>query len=270
MNIGNKSRALIAVLTAIIYNCACTFPHLGWYWLTNILRKRDTEYRNGMCRRMTNHGERLFRLLCSILDITVDFCADDKLHGLQKPLIVIVNHQSIMDIPLLFAVMKWLNLPHVRWIMKENIGLTPFGWFSKQVHSAFVSRKNGVKDIKAVTTCGEYAQNDHAAVVLFPEGTRFTRTIQNSGLTHLRPPKVGGFECLVRTMPNADIVSITLCWTQNGQGRHAARTVFDADGLVGKRVIIRTKRIEAASFENTKDWLQAHWLEKDLELEHLV
>lgn len=260
-----------AVAYAVLYNCLLTFPDLGLFQLEAKPASPDAHYRNGMCRRMTSHGHKVFEGLCELLQVQIDMQAPagiESLHG--TPLVVIANHQSIMDIPLLFYVMERLGLSYTRWIMKQEIGRTPFGWFSRQVESAFVTRKGGKQDIHAVERCARYANEDGAAIVLFPEGTRFTATIEGSGYKQVRPPKKAGFDILRQHMPTAHIISVTLSWTGGDDGsRHGGRTLFDGDRFVGKSVHIR---VEAFSHEQVQDpnWLENHWHEKDRQVAQLT
>lgn len=155
--------------------------------------------------------------------------------------------------------------------MKKEIGKTPFGWFSRIVDSAFVSRRGEKSDLMAIRECAWSANQDGAAVILFPEGTRFRAPIPDSGFTFVRPPKTTGFELLREYMPRASILSVTLCWkSKQGEGHHGGRTVFDTDGFVGKRLIVRIEQINADTVDQTPDWLKDHWCKKDLELAKLA
>lgn len=263
-NLEKTLRSGGAVAYAVLYNCLLTFPDLAAFRWEAKPKQPDAHYRNGMCHRMTDHGHKVFEGLCDLLKVGIDMQADPGIRGLHgEPLVVIANHQSIMDIPLMFYVMKQLGLTYTRWIMKQEIGKTPFGWFSREVESAFVTRKGGKADSEAVERCAKFAAEDGAAVILFPEGTRYTGPVAGSGFGHVRPPKKAGFDILRRHMPKAPVMSITLSWTgEDGTSRHGGRTLFEGDRFVGKCVHIRAN-VFSPDHVQTPGWLESHWQEKD-------
>ena len=76
------------------------------------------------------------------------------------------NHQSIYDIPILFA-----SLPlQLRIVAKESLGRIPFlGWHLQRTGHLLVDRKNPGADI--VTKMKRLA-GEHHSLIVFPEGTR--------------------------------------------------------------------------------------------------
>lgn len=76
------------------------------------------------------------------------------------------NHQSIYDIPILFA-----SLPvQLRIVAKESLGRFPFlGWHLRRTGHLLVDRRNPGPDI--VTKMRRLVSEEHSLIV-FPEGTR--------------------------------------------------------------------------------------------------
>jgi 1-acyl-sn-glycerol-3-phosphate acyltransferase len=76
------------------------------------------------------------------------------------------NHQSIYDIPILFA-----SLPlQLRIVAKESLGRIPFlGWHLQRTGHLLVDRRNPGSDIVAKM---KRLVGEHHSLIVFPEGTR--------------------------------------------------------------------------------------------------
>ncbi len=76
------------------------------------------------------------------------------------------NHQSIYDIPILFA-----SLPlQLRIVAKESLGRIPFlGWHLQRTGHLLVDRRNPGADI---VTKMKRLVGEHHSLIVFPEGTR--------------------------------------------------------------------------------------------------
>jgi 1-acyl-sn-glycerol-3-phosphate acyltransferase len=86
----------------------------------------------------------------------------------SKPYVVVMNHQSMLDILCAFAALP-MNL---RFVAKHTLQYVPFlGWYMWATGMVFVDRKNRTQ---AVGSLGKAAQRvrDGATVIAFPEGTR--------------------------------------------------------------------------------------------------
>jgi len=84
----------------------------------------------------------------------------------SRSYVVASNHQSIYDIPILFA-----SLPlQLRIVAKDSLGRVPFlGWHLQRTGHLLVDRRNPGTDIvkKMARLVGE-----HHSLIVFPEGTR--------------------------------------------------------------------------------------------------
>jgi 1-acyl-sn-glycerol-3-phosphate acyltransferase len=86
----------------------------------------------------------------------------------SKPYVVVMNHQSMLDIPAAFAALP----TNLRFVAKHVLQYIPFlGWYMWATGMVFVDRKNRTQ---AVGSLGKAAQRvrDGATVIAFPEGTR--------------------------------------------------------------------------------------------------
>jgi 1-acyl-sn-glycerol-3-phosphate acyltransferase len=81
--------------------------------------------------------------------------------------VFISNHQSIYDIPVIFA-----SLPfQLRIIAKESLGNFPFlGWHLRQAGHLLVDRRN--PDRTGILSRWRRLVADHLSLIIFPEGTR--------------------------------------------------------------------------------------------------
>lgn len=79
-----------------------------------------------------------------------------------------VNHQSIIDIPVLFRVLP-VNL---RFILKEELRRVPFlGWYTAAMGMIFVDRRERLRSLGHMRQVAELLR-DGDSIVYFPEGTR--------------------------------------------------------------------------------------------------
>ncbi|MGE3277977.1 MAG: lysophospholipid acyltransferase family protein [Vicinamibacterales bacterium] len=95
--------------------------------------------------------------------------------------VFVANHQSIYDIPVIFA-----SLPHqLRIIAKESLGRFPFlGWHLSRTGHMLVDRRK--PDTRAVFAWANGLTANGLSLIVFPEGTR-------SRDGHLAPFKGGSF-----------------------------------------------------------------------------
>jgi len=121
---------------------------------------------------------------------------------LDRPLIVVSNHQSMHDI----APYVWfLRRHHAKFVSKKSLsrGIPSVSFNLRHGGSALVERSNRGQAIRAITVLGERISRTNAAAVLFPEGTR-----SRDGLP--RPWKPAGFLALLAAAPNALVVPVTI------------------------------------------------------------
>jgi 1-acyl-sn-glycerol-3-phosphate acyltransferase len=85
----------------------------------------------------------------------------------RKPYVVVCNHQSMADIPLISNLpweMKWMG-------KKELVKLPVFGWMMRLAGDISVDRKNPRSGAQALLKAQWYLQQK-CSVMIFPEGTR--------------------------------------------------------------------------------------------------
>jgi 1-acyl-sn-glycerol-3-phosphate acyltransferase len=89
-------------------------------------------------------------------------------HHVQTPCIVMMNHQSMIDVAVAFAA----NPVNVRFIAKKETIFIPFvGWYMWAMGMVFLDRKN-LPAATAALKKGAAALKEGAVLMAFPEGTR--------------------------------------------------------------------------------------------------
>lgn len=120
----------------------------------------------------------------------------------ERPLIIVSNHQSMFDIsPIMWNFRKH----HVKFVSKQELGkgIPSVSYNLRHGGSVLIDRKNPRQSLSAMMTFGGYIENTKRAAVIFPEGTR-----SKDGIP--RPFKTKGLEMLIKKIPSALIVPITV------------------------------------------------------------
>lgn len=91
----------------------------------------------------------------------------EKIENPRNPYVVVANHQSMGDIPVIS------NLPwEMKWVGKEELFKTPIvGWHMKLAGDIPVNRK-GVRRWEQVAKKAGFYLDNKCSVMIFPEGTR--------------------------------------------------------------------------------------------------
>ena len=121
---------------------------------------------------------------------------------LDRPLIVISNHQSMFDIPPL----GWrLRKHHPKYISKIELGrnIPSISYNLKHGGSALIDRKNAKQAIQEIDRFGKYIEKNKYAACIFPEGTR-----GRDG--KVKKFKVSGIEALLKSAPSSVIVPFVI------------------------------------------------------------
>lgn len=120
----------------------------------------------------------------------------------DRPLILVSNHQSMYDIPL---IIWYLRSIHPKFVAKRELGrgIPSISFALRNMGSVLVDRGNQRQALAAIGEFGELVvQRSHSACI-FPEGTR-----ARDG--HMKRFKPAGLMMLIKHMPGAVIVPIAL------------------------------------------------------------
>lgn len=120
----------------------------------------------------------------------------------NRPLIVISNHQSMFDAPPIVWILRKHNL---KFISKKSLGR----WFPsisynlRKSGAALIDRKDREQSLEEISKLGKRAEQNNYSVCIFPEGTR-----HKSG--KLKSFKPGGIKTLLDAMPSALVVPFVI------------------------------------------------------------
>jgi 1-acyl-sn-glycerol-3-phosphate acyltransferase len=138
----------------------------------------------------------------------------------------VANHQSWLDIPVLFAAVP----APLHFIAKQELARVPFlGWYIAAMGMVFVDRSARRKALASVSAAGELLAGG-GSLVSFPEGTR-------SAPGELGRFKAGGFAAVLDTPALAvDVVPVGIV----GAGKDSAARRFQGPAGPGRGAFRRT------------------------------
>ena len=116
----------------------------------------------------------------------------------DQPIIVVSNHQNMMDIP---PLIWYFRHQHAKFISKKELGrgIPSISFNLRKGGSLLIDRNSGNNAINQITRFGHQIYEKKCAIIIFPEGTR-------SNSSSLSPFKMGGLKALINAMPDVLIV----------------------------------------------------------------
>lgn len=199
--------------------------------------------------------------------------------------LVLANHQSWCDIPVLQAVFN-RRVPLLRFFLKSQLFWVPLlglAWwaldfpFMKRYSKQELEKRPELagRDIEATRRACEKFRHIPVSVMNFVEGTRFTaekHRQQQSPFLYLLRPKAGGVAFVMNALGDAlhAILDVTIVYPH---GRSTLSDLF-ADRIAEVRVHVRELAIptelvtgdyerDPAARERAKVWINDLWAEKD-------
>ena len=180
--------------------------------------------------------------------------------------IIVVNHQSWFDIPLMHHVVTDHG-PILKFLIKRELLWVPIvGWMCYALNFPALYRGQGKrtkkKDYESIQSFSSTLNKERGALLIYAEGTRFTplkKTQQNSPYEHLLTPKPGGLKiALSAVTDDTPVIDLTLVYV--GGETNFWQCMHGATGHI--RVYIKSFR--AGDIKNPGAWLAERWAEKDL------
>jgi 1-acyl-sn-glycerol-3-phosphate acyltransferase len=201
--------------------------------------------------------------------------------GRSGPYLLFVRHSSTADTVLAADLVANPHKVLLKYVLKRELLWDPcLDIVGRRLPNAFVRRGAGQRG-EDLTAVRQLAQNldRQTAVLIYPEGTRFTPAKLSAAVARLReqgqqqlagiaslyrgvlPPKVGGALALMEAAPGIDVVFLDHAGFEGA----ASFTEFWRGALVHKSVRARLRRIPAAEIprEGRDIWLFEQWLETD-------
>ncbi|WP_282164576.1 lysophospholipid acyltransferase family protein [Cellulophaga baltica] len=120
----------------------------------------------------------------------------------DRPLILVANHQSMLDIP---PLIWYFRKNHPKFVSKIELGKGIPSVSYNLVHggSVLIDRKDSKQALSQIIKLGKYIETHQRSAVIFPEGTR-------SRTGHPKPFQTTGLKLLMKNAPSALIVPISI------------------------------------------------------------
>lgn len=210
---------------------------------------------------------------------------------LQGQMLVICNHQSWVDIPVLQKLFN-RRLPLLRFFLKSRLIWVPLlglAWwaldfpFMKRYSREQIERRPELagRDIAATRRACRKFRHIPVAIVNFVEGRRFTQArhdAQRSPYQHLLKPRAGGTAFTLDAMGDAleTLIDVTIAYPD---ARSSLADLF-ANRIREIRVHVRQlpipEQLRGRDYRNDpefrhaiQDWINRLWAEKDATLDRL-
>lgn len=120
----------------------------------------------------------------------------------NKPIIIVLNHQSMHDIP---PIIWYMRKYHPKFVSKQELGkgIPSVSYNLRHGGSALINRKDNKQALGEIVKLGKYIEEYKRAAVIFPEGTR-------SRDGHPKPFKTTGLKLLMKNAPSALVVPVSI------------------------------------------------------------
>lgn len=252
------------------------------------LRRGCSRYCVWVARGWVGYLKLTFRLLHAV-QWEVDFRTP-----LQpgRSYMLIANHQSWVDIPLLFDIFH-NRVPFLRFFLKHELIWVPIiGQACWAMDFPFMRRHSKAQlaahpelrhqDLETTRRACEHFRTEPVTVVNFLEGTRFSeakRIARQSPYRHLLRPKAGGMSFALNAMGDqfAGVIDVTIAYRPTGKPLLWSFACGEQDQLsVHVDVLPIPQELLAGSYEadpeyrkRFQDWVNTVWTRKDQRLDRM-
>jgi len=120
----------------------------------------------------------------------------------DRPLIMVLNHQSMNDIP---PIIWFMRKHHPKFVSKIELGtgIPSVSYNLRHGGSVLIDRKDSKQALVQIAKLGKYIEKHNRSAVIFPEGTR-------SRDGHPKNFQPTGLKLLMKNAPSALIVPISI------------------------------------------------------------
>ena len=209
-------------------------------------------------RTVAVHNFWMFRVVGIRLNIKGELPAHD------SP-IIISNHQTWMDIPVLHGAVTADGGPTLKFLIKRELLWVPIiGWICYSLNFPRLNRGKGtdarIRDYAAIQAFSSSLHDERGALMIYAEGTRFTNEKhknQSSPFQHLLVPRPGGLKIAMDTVPvNTPVVDVTIVY-------HGPTHFWRCLGGSTKEIDVIIRTYQAEEISDVRNWLDQRWQEKD-------
>lgn len=201
----------------------------------------------------------------------------------HRSYLLIGNHQSIIDILLVFDQFTRRTPPVCFFLKRELLWMPVIGWACWAMDFPFMRRTGMAGDLETTRRFCERFRDHPVTVVNFAEGTRFSeekRVNKRSPYRHLLRPKTAGIAFTLDAMGDqfAGIIDVTIAYRAS---RHPPLWSFligeQADLAITIDVLPVPPELIGGDYardkafrERFQTWLNGVWQRKDARLERLI
>lgn len=205
----------------------------------------ERRYRNLVATWAARWAPLLVRTAFRVLGYRITF-RFDRASDRGRPLLVVSNHVSVIDMVLIAVLMALAGRRNVRWVMaaEKRSHLSGIPRIVEAGGSVFIPRADPEKARSLIRDCARTAASDGASMVIFPEGTRYKGPVDGSEFRRVRPPKPGGYEVALDEMVGmCDVLVVTQIWPGGASGVGMTDTANDgAKHIIVDARIVRPER----------------------------
>jgi len=114
-------------------------------------------------------ARRIFRMVEQIFSFRVQLEDEDYFKSIEEPVVIVSNHQSLIDLSVGFMKMPYGTVP----VVKKCLMYVPiFGFFLWLYGTIFIDRSKGGSAIDTLRKAAIEMKKKKRSVMMFPEGTR--------------------------------------------------------------------------------------------------
>jgi 1-acyl-sn-glycerol-3-phosphate acyltransferase len=222
-------------------------------------------------------GSALFTWIRRLLSLSVSVEGEDRV--LPGPVLVFIRHASIIDTAVPVALLSNRTGLRLRYVFKRELLVDPCIDVAGHASPNYFIDRGGSPE-QELAGVRKLAENlGEEGVLLYPEGTRFTKRKQEIALArlakthpelvptaesfrHCLPPKPGGALTLLDAAPHADVLIIA----HRGLEGLANATDLLSGTVVGQKIEVRIWRIHAEDIPKggeRRRWLFDWWKRVD-------
>ncbi len=190
--------------------------------------------------------------------------------------VVICNHQSWFDIPVIQQVISG-DGPMVRFLIKRELVWVPIiGWICSVLNFPLLSRNKDTEsrqaDMKVVQRASVQHGQARGALLLFPEGTRFSalkKASRQSKYSSLLQPKSGGLRLIKEHVESGTpLIDLTIkyhCSSHTASGKGVLPVINLWRCLHGepREITVTIEHFILSEIDDIEEWLNRRWQIKD-------
>jgi len=266
--IGKQLLSLTSSLVVILNLGFWMFPLISIAVIRALLGRFEPVYET--CTKLIELCYRAAAFINSawmIYVVRVNFHVDGTLPDHPAPVIV-VNHQTWFDIPILHHVVTGQG-PILKFLIKRELVWVPIvGWICYALNFPRLNRSGGGTaqraDFEAIEAASSSLNKERGALLIFAEGTRLTEAKhrnQKSPYKKLLIPRPGGLKIALATAPpDTPVVDITINY--NGGETNFWKCLHGAN----RNIVIHIEEHKASDIDDARSWLHDRWEQKDKRL----